>query len=105
MIIGIGTDIVQIDRIDLKIANRILTKDELEIYNLLDVTKKEWLAGRFAAKEAVYKALPDENKINIDKISIVSENNRPVCFINDYVVHISISHEKSYAIAYVIIEK
>lgn len=105
MILGIGVDILNISRVDEKIASRILTKEELEIYNKLTFTKKEWLCGRFAAKEAIYKALPDDSKITINNISVLAKNDRPVCEIKDFKINISISHEKEYVVAYVIIEK
>ena len=63
MIKGIGTDIVDIDRIATniekhgeKFAERILSKKELEFYNKTNM-KAQFIASRFAAKEAVAKAL------------------------------------------------
>lgn len=65
MIIGIGTDIVQIPRIEhivnkygILFQTRILSLKELEQFNQLPESKKmRYLAKRFAAKEAVSKAL------------------------------------------------
>ena len=54
MIIGIGNDIVDISRIDLKLSERILTEEEKT--NKAKVTH-EYLAGRFALKESFFKAL------------------------------------------------
>lgn len=104
MIIGIGTDICKIERINFRIANTILTDKELEIFNSLQLEsrKREWLAGRFSAKEAIYKAL--DKKIPINKIEILYDEEKPVCNIEGYKVFISISHEKEYAIAYSIVE-
>ncbi|TQV84055.1 holo-ACP synthase [Exilibacterium tricleocarpae] len=63
MVVGIGTDIVQIDRIGEslarlgeKFAARILTPAELQEYRATAL-QEAFLAKRFAAKEAVGKAL------------------------------------------------
>jgi len=64
MIIGVGTDIVIIDRINKIYAkhgqtflDRILTKSELEQFLLLkEDSQIRFLAKRYAAKEAVAKA-------------------------------------------------
>ena len=63
MIIGIGTDIVEVSRIkksveqfDERFLNKIFTEVELE-YSLQKKNKFQHLAGRFAAKEAIVKAL------------------------------------------------
>ncbi|MBR3890632.1 MAG: 4'-phosphopantetheinyl transferase superfamily protein [Bacilli bacterium] len=102
MIKGIGVDIVKIDRVDFIIAKKVLSSDELEIFNnASDIRKREFLAGRFAIKEAIYKAglKKSFNELNIkynDDNSIYLEN------YND--IKISISHEKDYAIGYAIYE-
>ena len=64
MISGIGIDIVELSRIrriylrQQKFVDRILTVNEKEIfYNLTEDRKTEYLAGRFAAKEAFSKAI------------------------------------------------
>lgn len=63
MILGIGIDIIEIDRIKKsvekfgdKFLNKIYTKTELS-YCLNKANKYQHLAARFAAKEAIYKAL------------------------------------------------
>ena len=62
MIIGIGTDIVEVNRIrksveqyDERFLNKIFTEVELK-YSMKKKNKFQHLAGRFAAKEAVSKA-------------------------------------------------
>ena len=64
MITGIGLDLVDLKKIDKiikksdKFPKRILSERELEIFGALsEPRKKEFLAGRFAAKEAFSKAL------------------------------------------------
>lgn len=63
MIVGIGTDLVLVSRIEAVIsrqgerfANRILTAEELERYRSHGQPAR-YLAKRFAAKEAILKAL------------------------------------------------
>lgn len=108
MIIGIGTDITRIDRFSdnyLKLAKRILTLKEYELFETYKnkERKVEFLAGRFAAKEAILKSLDKE--INFSSIEILfNENGKPICNMDGYKIHISISHEKEYAIAYAISE-
>ncbi len=108
MIAGIGCDIVAIQRFGEKIdvlAKRILTNDEFTLFlNLSELRRPEWLAGRFAAKEAIVKAISQD--LPISKISVLSTNGgKPICTIDGYIIHVSISHEKDYAIAYAIAEK
>jgi holo-[acyl-carrier protein] synthase len=66
MVFGIGIDIIEIDRVQTSIEkygdhflNKIYTPSELE-YCLNKTNKYQHLAARFAAKEAVYKALTSE---------------------------------------------
>ncbi len=109
MIAGIGCDIVEISRLEQNqeaLAEKILSAKELELYNTLKnkQRKQEFLAGRFAAKEAIYKAC-NEMKL-ITNIEILNdENGKPVCSVDGYTIHISIAHEQDVAIAYAIWEK
>lgn len=107
MIIGLGTDIVELSRLKPKadqIAQRILTKFEYAQYcSYHDARRLEFLAGRFAAKEAIIKAYP--KVITMQEIEItMDEKNKPT-FVNDYRLFLSISHEKKYATATAIIEE
>lgn len=107
---GIGVDIVELDRLDLghhAFIQKVLTVKEFEIYKTLksDVRKKEYLGGRFAGKEAYLKA---RNKglgeISFQDIEIL--NDETGCpYLNDEYAMISISHEKHYAIAFVVIKE
>ncbi|MBU2494745.1 MAG: holo-ACP synthase [Bacteroidetes bacterium] len=63
MILGIGIDIIEIERIKDSVErfgdaflNKIFTKTELD-YSLSKKNKYQHLAARFAAKEAIAKAL------------------------------------------------
>ncbi len=63
MVVGIGIDIIEIERIKNSVEtlgdtflNKIFTEGELE-YSLSKANKFQHLAARFAAKEAISKAL------------------------------------------------
>ena len=108
MIAGIGCDIVHVDRIKKQndaFYKRVLTEKEQELYlGFSEVRKLEFLAGRFAAKEAIYKACNDTKVIsNIEVLN--DEFGRPYCDIAGFKIHISISHDGDYAMAYAICEK
>lgn len=108
---GIGTDIVKISRIEKALNNQkfinVLSSREKCIYERINICRKsEWLAGRFAAKEAIFKALSKFISMNISDIEILeSLNGAPSCKIDGFSVEISISHEKEYAIAFAVIIK
>lgn len=122
MIIGIGTDIVEIDRINKAIKstpnfiNKLFTKKEIE-YFISRKMRPEFIAGKFAAKESVAKALGTGFRkfgfrdIEIDK----DELGKPLVLLSggakeiadkfgDYKLHLSISHGRENAIAYAILE-
>ena len=69
-----GTDIIEINRIKnsientgAKFLNKVFTKKEIEYCESKNKQKYEHYAGRFAAKEAVFKAV---SKILNDKYSV-----------------------------------
>jgi len=105
MIAGIGCDIVAIDRFrdkTIEFAKRVLTPEELVLYEALNPTRKaEWLAGRFAAKEAIVKAI--DRNLPITKIAVLATpEGKPVCELEGFTILVTISHEKEYAVAYAI---
>lgn len=90
MIVGIGNDIVNIKRIENilnkypdKFTQRILSEYEYKVYqnkfidNLDNVKKASYLSKRFAAKEALSKALGTgfTNGLNMNDIEIFSQIN------------------------------
>lgn len=102
MIKGIGVDIVKIDRINFKIKEKVLAKEELELFSKMSINRqKEFLAGRFAIKEALYKA---GLKINFNEMNIKYNRDNSIYLENYNKIKISISHEKDYAIGYALIE-
>lgn len=106
MIKGIGCDIVDLNRLNDNLASKILTVNELEIYkNKKSVKqKREFLGGRFAGKEAFFKAAGIENGLNtFHNIEILNDSQgKP--FLNYPNSFISIAHENDFVIAYVIVE-
>lgn len=109
MIKGIGCDIVDLSRLDIdndNLALKILTAQELEIYKNKKTSKqkREFLGGRFAGKEAFFKAVGIERGLNsFHDIEILNDvNGRP--YLNYSKSFISLAHENKYAVAYVIIE-
>lgn len=96
----IGCDIVEnkrlVDKSD-NFINLILTDKEKELYQKRN--KIEFLSGRFAAKEAIMKCLPNTKEIKFTDIEILNkEDGKPYCNIKE-IEDISISHEKEYTIA------
>jgi holo-[acyl-carrier protein] synthase len=115
MITGIGIDIIELSRIEeivarkKKLVDRILTLGEKEIFEQLSERRKiEYLAGRFAAKEAYSKA----NGTGIGKelsfldIEIMSDPyGKPYIIKPEKRAHLSISHSREYVVAQVIMEE
>lgn len=112
-----GTDIIEIERIKQSIEklgnsflNRIYTDREIQYCESKKKQKYQHYAARFAAKEAVFKAiskgLEDKYKINWKDIEIVNNSQgRPAVFMNGIEqknIDISISHCKEYAVATVV---
>ncbi|XMB66860.1 holo-ACP synthase [Mycoplasmatota bacterium zrk1] len=111
MIYGIGTDLIEIKRIkdnyNEKFIKRILTTNEIDILNSFKSEKRkiEFLAGRFAAKEAFSKAIGTGiGDISFLDIEIVSKKGKPICEYLDYKIHLTISHTIDYAVAFVVLE-
>lgn len=115
MIKGIGIDIIELSRVrDLinrqgKFVDRILTIKEKETFMpLSDARKVEFLAGRFAAKEAFSKAMGTGigKELSFLDIEINTDSTGKPFFGKPSIqAHLSISHSRDYAVAEVIIEE
>jgi|SRR5690625_764407 len=116
MISGIGIDIIELNRIQRAVLrkerfiDRILTDKEKEQYTNYqrEDRKIEFLAGRFAAKEAFAKATGKGiGKLSFQHIEILSaDQGAPVIKVPGYdskKIFLSISHSKDYAVAQVVI--
>ena len=115
--IGIGNDIIEINRIEkaIKKANfitKVFTENEIKLFEIKG-NRAEFFAGRFAGKEAISKALGTGfREFSLTDIEILNnELGKPyVTFKNSiesynkkYFIDISISHCKEYATAVAII--
>jgi holo-[acyl-carrier protein] synthase len=126
LIVGIGMDLVEISRIEQMIIKdkgnslqKLLTEDErkqmMEFQN--DHRKAEWVAGRFAAKEAVLKAFGTGlgGIIRLRDIEILADRSgKPTVtlspdagqLVNDpFRYHLSITHTATTAGAMIVIEQ
>ena len=115
MIIGTGIDIIEIERIKVSIEKfgdnfikHIFTDAEIAYVKKYKNPAQHY-AARFAAKEAVYKALGN-SKISWKDIAIYNDKDgRPFCRVlklkSKYKIHISLSHSRHYAAASAIVEK
>lgn len=114
-IIGIGTDIVSLERIkEVKrreaFAAKVLSSDELELYEsfIADIRKIEFLAGRWAVKEAIYKAVPAFCRGKAyNAFTILNDaGGKPYLAAPTFEdnLQLSITHERKYAVAFVVVE-
>ena len=116
MKISCGTDIIEIDRVKSSIEsigerflNTIYTKKEIEYCESRKAQKYQHYAARFAAKEAIFKALSTRigSQYTWKDFEIINSNKgKPEVFLHLIIdeidsIEISISHCKEYAVAYV----
>ncbi len=124
MIFGIGTDIVEVERIAASIAQfgdefakRILATSEMERYQASNI-KARFLAKRFAAKEAFSKALGTglRGAASFQNIAVAHDDlGKPLLVLAPELqafvqakqirhTHVSISDERNLAAAFVVLE-
>ena len=116
-ILDIGVDIVEIDRIkealtkNERFLNKLFTKNEIEYYKSKNF-KVETIAGNFAAKEAISKAIGtgirkfkfsdmEILRNDLGKPVVKTYNNlKQICIdFNVLDIKVSISHSNKYAVA------
>lgn len=121
MIVGIGTDIVEVERIRKacrrpRFLSRVFTERELALFQ----SRKEnyqVLAGTFAAKEAVVKAMGTgfrgfawkdveilRDELGKPHVVLHRQALETVRAMEGRKIHISISHTRCYAVAQAILE-
>jgi holo-[acyl-carrier protein] synthase len=129
MIYGIGTDIIQISRIEAalarngeRFAEKVLGPEEFEKYRRrkekVEARGIRFLATRFAAKEAFSKAIGLGMRMPMTWRAMQTLNaasGKPVAVIsgalsefmeqNGLTAQVSITDEDDYAVAFVIVEK
>ena len=121
MKIKCGVDIIEISRVKESIEslgerfiNRVFTEKEIEYCESKKMQKYQHYAARFAAKEAVFKAiskiLNGKYDITWKDIEVLNdENGRPYIKLSEQFankiedIDISISHCKEYAVANVVV--
>jgi len=125
-IVGIGIDIIDNNRIksllkNNSFINRTFSKKEISVSKRI-LNKTNFFSKRFAAKEAFSKALGTgfRNNLNFNDIEIVNDKlGKPYYLINNKIKQIikkkkkvnnfklflSISDEKDYSVAFIIIQK
>ncbi|MCT9818977.1 holo-ACP synthase [Microbacterium sp. W1N] len=115
MIVGIGVDLVDIPRFERAISRtpRLIERLFAPAERLL---KPHSLAARYAAKEALIKALGGSDGVHWTDIEVASEpSGRPVFALSGSTasvvaargitaVHLSLSHDAGLATAYVVAE-
>jgi holo-[acyl-carrier protein] synthase len=123
MIVGIGVDIVDVERVkDLlaryrdRFLRRVFTVPEAE-YAGRSVREAERLAGRFAVKEAVLKAFGTGKSQGIlwrdvetvrgamgkPEVNLYGNATKYMKIINGKHIHVSITHDGGKAVAFVVI--
>ena len=115
MILGIGVDIIEVDRIHKAIKrwgksflSHVFTPEVIE-YAKKNKFPTQHFAARFAAKEAVFKAMADDS-ITWKDIKILNDKRgKPYCIFrgknHKKKILLSIAHTKKYAVASAIITK
>ena len=125
-----GTDIIEVGRLEDAVKNtrgfkeNVYTKNEIEnIDKIRSDMKYQRYAGRFAAKEAIYKAMSKfliENNLNISyldveilnieelsrrpKVFVLNEKIKKACDEHEVEIDVSISHVKDNAISTVVVK-
>ncbi len=125
MIFGIGTDIIEVKRMERHLEKndalmkKLYTDIEQEYCNKGKITKYQCFAARFAAKEAFFKALGTGYRYGMafHEIEVINDElGKPVIQVHGKVkefieknniktIHLSISHVKEMANAFVVLEK
>ena len=115
-IAGIGVDVVDLARFERAVARTPALRERLFAVSERDLPLRS-LAGRFAAKEALLKALGESTDVRWHDMEIVSDGlGNPSFAVHGAVaeliarrgisaLHLSMSHDAGIAIAYVIAEK
>ncbi|PQP78113.1 holo-ACP synthase [Spiroplasma sp. ChiS] len=109
MIKNVGIDIIQNKRIKLSTAfiQKVLSPVEIKQYASFfnKNAQRQFLAGRWAVKEALIKALETKVILNEVTICLKDDNNLHVEGLSlkqNELIHISLSHERDYSVGFAI---
>lgn len=123
MVVGVGVDLAGVTRIagvlerrGEAVSRRLLSPNEFQLFVTMSSTRQaEFLAGRFAAKEAVAKAIgcglarlqPASVDIQVGAAGLsVRFLGRPPAHLEPHdTVHVTISHAEGMAIAFALVER
>lgn len=122
MIIGVGTDIIEIERVGKAVErehfkNRVYTKIEQNYCESRGRNSAASYAARFAAKEAFFKAMGTGIIFSLTDVEVVNNSNgQPEIFLHGATaqfskekgvkkIFLSLSHSQDYATATAVIEK
>ena len=112
MIVGVGTDLVDVARFEESLArtptlrSRLFTPAEAGL-------PEESLAARFAAQEALAKALGAPGGLSWQDAEVVTDQDGKPAFaltgavaalVGEHRVHLSLSHDGGFALAFVVLE-
>lgn len=121
MILGVGTDIIEILRIEEAInnnsnfLNKLFTEKEIKMFEKRKM-RPEVIAGNFSAKEAISKTLGTGIRgFSFKDIEVLrDELGKPIVYLSeniekiigiDYKINLSISHNNTSAIAFAVLEE
>ena len=116
MIVGVGIDVVQVERLERALARTPRLRERLFTDAEQSLERSESLAARFAAKEAVAKALGAPGGLRWRDAEVVSDpSGRPRLVLHGGVAdeaaaqgittwHLSLSHDAGVATAVVVAE-
>lgn len=115
MIVGVGIDMIKIEKLESAIAkwgdsfrDRVFNPEELANISQGKMYYQR-LAARFAAKEAVIKAISKEYPLALTDIIILNkENGAPYCKFKKGIgvdIFLSITHIEDYAVACAVAQK
>ena len=115
MVVGVGIDIIKIEKIRSAIdkwkegfLGRVFNDEEIK--NIVEgKLYYQRLAARFAAKEAVIKAISKEQPLALKDIFILNrDNGAPYCKLKKDIgidIFLSITHIEDYAVACAVAQK
>jgi holo-[acyl-carrier protein] synthase len=123
MVLGVGVDLLKVERIEkicakneARFADKILSSLELADYPLV-TNKIDFLAKRFAAKEAVSKALGtgmaqgiswkhmtlSHTQLGQPRVTLIDAAQARLAFLGAQSLHISLSDDAGFVTAYAVI--